>query len=74
MKCNLTKNIPNPHNFWKGLNKQTRVARGSVPVKGYDNMFLTSDQDVVRDKWKNNLSTFYAMKSCFHHMTINVHT
>ena len=49
-----------PPNFWKTFDKQTRVARGSVPSMVYDNnnnMFLTSDD--VRDKWKNNFSSLY---------------
>ena len=51
-----------PHNFWKTLHKQTRVARSSVPSMVYDNhanMFLTSDEDAVRDKWKNDFSSLY---------------
>ena len=51
-----------PHNFWKTLNKQTRVARSSVSSMIYDNhdnMFLTSDEDAVRDKWKNDFSSLY---------------
>ena len=46
----------------KTLYKQTRVARGSVPSMVYDNhdnMFLTSDEDVVHDKWKNYFSSLY---------------
>ena len=51
-----------PYNFWKTANKQTRVARGSVPSMVYDNhdnMFFTSDEDVVRDKLKNDFSSLY---------------
>ena len=39
----------------KTLNKQTRVARSD----NHDNMFLTSDEDAVRDKWKNDFSSLY---------------
>ena len=42
------------------LAHQVHIISGKVPSMVYDNhdnMFLTSDEDVVRDKWKNDFSS-----------------